>query len=308
MELDVVALGEPLVEFNQTGGSLGRSYLRGFGGDTSNFVIAAARQGARAGYVTVLGDDGHGRAFRDLWTREGVDASHVRVDPSAPTGVYFVTHDKAGHHFDFLRAGSAASRLAPADVPANYLGGAKVVHFSGISLAISASAQDACYAAADIAKKAGRLVSFDTNLRLRLWSKERARAAIIDMMNLADICLPSFDDMTVLTGIEKPDELVDHALGLGAKTVALKLGAKGAIVATPHERHRISPYRVDAIDATGAGDAFGGAFVTRLLRGDDIVAAGRYAAVAAALSTTAYGAVDPIPTAERVQEAFDQWT
>lgn len=306
-KLDIVAFGEPMVEFNQTGDAGGRSYLQGFGGDTSNFVIAAARQGARAGYVTALGDDVNGRMFLELWKREGVDASRIKTDDSAHTGIYFVTHDEGGHHFTFFRAGSAASRFGPADVPRDYVADASVLHLSGISLAISGSACDACYAAAEAAKSAGRLVSFDTNLRLKLWSKDRARAVITDMMKLADICLPSLDDVAFVTGIDDADKLVDHALHLGATTVALKLGAEGAIVATAQERHRIPAYPVEAVDATGAGDTFGGAFVIRVLRGDDVRTAGRYAAVAAALSTSGYGAVEPIPTASRVQEALATW-
>jgi 2-dehydro-3-deoxygluconokinase len=306
-ELDLVAIGEPLVEFNQTGEGGDRLYVQGYGGDTSNLAVAAARQGARAGYVTALGDDVYGRVFLDLWRQEGVDASRVTIDPAAPTGIYFVTHADGRHHFTYFRAGSAASRFAPADLPTDYVAGARVVHVSGVSLAISASACDACYAAAHAAKEAGRLVSLDTNFRPKLWSKDRARAVILDMMGLADICLPSYDDVAELTGLADPDALVDRMLALGAKTVALKLGAAGAIVATPAERHRIPPYRVDAVDATGAGDTFGGAFLARLLGGDDIRAAGRYAAVAAALSTTGFGAVAPIPRAARVKEALQTW-
>ncbi len=307
MSLDVVALGEPMVEFNQTKEGGGRSYLQGYGGDTSNFAVAAARQGARTGYVTALGDDVYGRMFLDLWRQEGIDTEQVRIDRLAPTAVYFVNHDERGHHFTFFRTGSAASRVTPADIPNNYLASAQVFHLSGISLAISATACDAGYAAVETAKKAGRLVSFDTNLRLKLWSKDRARAIILDMMALCDVCLPSFDDVALLTGIQDPDKLVDLALTRGANIVALKLGADGAIVASASERHRIAPFPVRAVDATGAGDTFGGAFVTRLIKGDDIQTAGRYAAVAAALSTTGYGAVDPIPTASQVQEALSSW-
>lgn len=302
--LDVVGLGEPMVEFNQTREGGGRSYLQGFGGDTSNFVIAAARQGARAGYLTALGDDIYGRQILDLWRSEGVDGSRVKIDPSAPTGLYFVTHDEAGHHFTFYRVGSAASRYASSDVPMDYLETARLLHCSGISLAISTAACDACYAGIRAAKAAGAIVSFDTNLRLKLWSPERARAVITDVMGLADICLPSYDDVALLTGLEDPDRIVDFALSRGAGTVALKLGQEGAIVASASERHRIAPFPVTAVDATGAGDTFGGAFVTRILLGDDLAAAGRYAAVAAALSTTGYGAVEPIPRKADVERAL----
>ena len=305
-DLDVLALGEPMAEFNQTRPGE-PTYTQGFGGDTSNFAIAAARQGARAGYLTALGDDVYGRAFLDLWRAEGVDAGGVTVDPEAPTGLYIVTHDEDGHHFTFYRAGSAASRMTPAHIAPDRVASARLLHLSGISFAISQSACDACYAAVAAAKAAGRLVSFDTNLRLKLWGRDRARAIILDAMSLADICLPSLDDVAALTGITDPDRLVDLALSRGSRIVALKLGREGALVADASGRHRIEPFPVAAVDATGAGDTFGGAFVARVLSGDDLLAAGRYAAVAAALSTTGYGAVAPIPRRERVEEALAAW-
>ena len=302
--VELLALGEAMVEFNQSGEPDRRLWLQGFGGDTSNFAIAAARQGARTGYLSALGDDGHGRMLRTLWAEEGVDASGVGTDAGAFTAVYFVTHDAAGHHFDFVRAGSAASRMTPADLPSERIAAARVLHLSGISMAISATAFETCRAAIDIARQAGVRVSFDTNLRLKLWPLQQARAAMREVMALTDLCLPSLDDITALTGLTAPDAIVDHCLGLGAKVVALKLGAEGALVADATGRHRLAPHPCKAIDATGAGDTFGGAFVARLLAGDGIEAAGRYAVVAAALSTEGYGAVAPIPTAARVRTAL----
>lgn len=301
---DILALGEPMVEFNQTGEGGGRLYLQGFGGDTSNFAISAARQGAAAGCMSALGDDTHGRMLRELWDREGVDHANVATDPDAYTAVYFVTHGAKGHEFSFMRAGSAASRMSPAQLPREAIAAAKVLHLSGISLAISASACDTCYAAIEAARGAGVQISFDTNLRLKLWPLDRARAVMTDVMRRCDICLPSLDDVAAITGIDDPDALVDHCLALGARIVALKLGAEGAIVADASQRHRLPPHPCRPVDATGAGDAFGGAFVARLVAGDDLLAAGRYAVVAAALSTEGYGAVEPIPRAEQVRAAM----
>ena len=86
---DIVALGEAMVEFNQaTPGEA--NYRQGFGGDTSNAAIAAARQGAKVGYLSAVGDDVYGRMLRELWTREGVDHTGVRTDAQAFTAVYFV--------------------------------------------------------------------------------------------------------------------------------------------------------------------------------------------------------------------------
>jgi 2-dehydro-3-deoxygluconokinase len=303
--IDILAYGEPMVEFNQTGADAGRMYLQGFGGDSSNFAIAAARQGARAGYFSAVGDDHHGRMLRELWDAEGVDHGSVRTDPGAFTAIYFVTHGARGHEFHFFRSGSAASRLAPADVPRQRIATAKVLHLSGISLAISPAACDTGYAAIHAALDAGVQVSFDTNLRAKLWSLDRARAVMNDVMGLADICLPSYDDVQAITGIDDPDALVDHCLAQGARVVALKLGDRGAIVADAGQRHRIEPFACKPVDATGAGDTFGGAFVARLIAGDALVDAGRYAAAAAALSTQGYGAVAPIPRAADVRAALE---
>ena len=116
--LDIVALGEAMVEFNQTrhqSEDEAPLYLQGFGGDTSNAAIAAARAGARVAYLTRLGTDRWGEHLMDLWQRERVDTRWVLHDAQAPTGIYFVSHDAQGHHFSYARAGSAASRMQPSD-------------------------------------------------------------------------------------------------------------------------------------------------------------------------------------------------
>ncbi len=299
----ILAFGEAMIEFNQVAPDR-PDYLQGFGGDTSNFCIAAARQGARAGFVSALGDDHFGRLLLDLWEREGVDTSCVHVDAQAPTGVYFVSHGPRGHAFDYLRAGSAASRYRSADLPLDAIAAARVLHLSGISVAISNDACDAAFAALSHARSHGVSVSFDTNLRLRLWPLARARAVMRELLRCTDICLPSWDDITELTGLTGRDEIVDYLLEAGARVVALKLGQEGCYVATPAERSLVAPYPVAAVDATGAGDCFGGAFIARLVAGDDPFRAARYANVAAALSTCGFGAVAPIPAREAVEQAL----
>ncbi|QDL91357.1 sugar kinase [Paroceanicella profunda] len=301
--VDILALGEPLIEYNRAGDTP-RTFLRDVGGDVSNFAIAAARQGARAGVLSALGADEHGDAIVSLWDAEGIDHAHVSRHASAPTGVYFVNHGPSGHVFSFLRASSAASLVGPADLPRAAIAGAKLLHFTGISLAISGSSCDACFEAAAIARAAGRRVSFDTNLRDRLWSRPRAKALIEAALAMTDIALPSSDDMEKIFGDPRPEAMAEHCLALGAKVVALKLGAEGALIATPEGRHRIPPAPCTPVDATGAGDTFGGSFVARLLAGDSPQEAGTYAAAAAALATQGYGAVAPIPRAEAVRAAL----
>src|SRR4051794_30164149 len=156
-----------MVEFNQSRSTSPETFLRGFGGDTSNMAIAAARLGRelspplRVAYVTRVGDDAFGRLLLELWHTEGVDTRGVEVDALAPTGVYFVTHGVAGHEFSYLRAGSAASRMHPAGLPHAMLRDTRLLHVSGISQAISLSACDAVLEAIATARDGGALVSFD---------------------------------------------------------------------------------------------------------------------------------------------------
>ncbi len=300
----IVSLGEPLIEFNRPKESDGRTWLQGFGGDSQNVAIAAARQGASTGYLTSVGQDWMGDAFLDLWKAEGVDASRVARHPTAPTGVSFVTHSAAGHKFDYLRKNSAASLMTPETLAADYIAGAKFFHLSAIGQAISESARLTCAAAIAAARKAGVKVSYDTNLRLRLWDLDQARQVIDATIAQCDVALPSLDDSQQLTGLTAPDAIADYYLGLGAPLVALKMGPEGSLIATKDRRTRVSPFKVEAVDATGAGDTFDGAFLTRLLAGDTPDVAARYANVAAALSTTGYGAVTPIPRADAVLAAL----
>lgn len=307
---DVVALGEALVEFNQTRPGEPQ-YLQGFGGDTSNAVIAAARAGARTAYLTRLGSDAFGQALLDLWAREGVDTTAVERDAQHPTGIYFVTHGAAGHEFSYLRAGSAASRMAPAWLsdesvkgPTAVLQQCRILHVSGISLAVSASACDTAYEAMRVARAAGARVAFDPNLRLKLWPLARARACIAHAVSLCDIFLPGLDDMAALLGLHDADAIADWGHAQGAATVVVKLGADGVLLSSADPavpRQRVAGRSVALVDATGAGDCFDGNLLARLALGDDLAAAVRYANTAASLTVQGFGAVAPLPTAQLVQ-------
>lgn len=296
----VVSLGEPMVEFNQVPGEP-RRYLQGFGGDTMNAVIAAARQGARTAYITRLGDDEFGQWLRALWQAEGVDASFVETDAAAPTAVYFVTHGPAGHAFSYRRAGSAASRLSPSNLPLEPIRSTALLHTSGITQAISEGACDAALAAIDAARTAGARVVYDSNLRTRLWPLARARAVIAATAAMSDFFLPSLEDARALSGTGDAQANLDWALRLGPRHVALKLGADGVLASDGHRTLRLPGHAIECRDATGAGDCFAGSFMARMAAGDNFETALRYANAAAALTCTGFGAVDPIPQPQAVR-------
>ena len=296
-KLDILCLGEPLVEFNNTGGD---QWTEGIGGDVSNVAIAARRQGAASGIATRLGGDSFGDLIMDCWAREQVNTDAVVRDKDAPTGIYFIRHGAEGHSFEYRREGSAASLMSPDNLPRAAIRSARLLHLSGITQAISESARDAGFAAMEEARQAGVKVSYDPNLRLRLWTLEQARETIHDAMRQVDIALPGLDDARLLTGLEQPEEIAAFYRDLGCSIVALTLGAEGALVSFADRVERVPAPKARQVDATGAGDCFDGAFLAFWLETGDPLAAARYAVIAAGLSVEGYGAITPIPTRDQV--------
>ncbi len=316
MHPEIISLGEPMLEFNATEeGALSevKHFSVGWGGDTSNFAIAASRLGGNVGYLTRLGDDEFGDNFIKLWQKEGIDTSRVMRDAEAPTGIYFISRKGQMHYFTYYRKNSAASRMTPEFIPDDYIRKAKLLHVSGISQGISTSACDAVFAAITAAKDAGVLVSYDPNLRSKLWPLDRARAVIHQTVSLADIFLPSLEDATALTGMQDIEQIARFYLSLGPKVLVLKLGADGALLAFKEEleglsqiqTQKFSPYKVKSIDMTGAGDTFAGAFVVGYLSAWPLQRCMQFANAAAALSTTGLGAVTPIPGPKAVAALID---
>jgi 2-dehydro-3-deoxygluconokinase len=299
---EILALGEPLIEFvrlPQLDG--GRPvYRQGFGGDTSNAIIAAARQGASTGYLTAVGGDPFGQELIGLWNRENVATSFVKVRDQDPTGVYFVQPHPSGRSFSYARRGSAASFYSPEDLPGKAIAAAKILHVSALSQAISPQMCAAVRRAAEIARKNNTLVSYDTNLRLNLWTLEDARTAINDLLPLADIVLPSDDEAEKLTGLKDPDAIADHFLQHGAHLVLLKRGAEGVLLATQQTHVTLPASLVEAVDSTGAGDSYAGAFLAYYLETGDPEIAAKRAAIVAAGTVSGFGAVDPIPYRDAV--------
>jgi len=308
--LDIVALGEPLAEFAAVErGSLDEvvTFRRGWGGDTSNVVVAAARLGASAGYITRVGDDAFGRSFLRLWAQEGVDTSHVVVDPEAVTGVYFIARSVQGHSFTYYRTGSAASRLRADDVDLGYLGRARVFHTSGITQAISPTAREAAETAMDAARRLGVVVSYDLNLRPRLAPASALRAMVASAVSKADIVFLSQEDAAHLDDRRSPQALAEDLCARGPRLVVLKRGAAGClVVAADGGRWEVPSWPVEVVDATGAGDAFDAGFLVEWLRGAPPEAAAHLATAVGALTASGLGAVAPLPTRADVERFMAQ--
>jgi 2-dehydro-3-deoxygluconokinase len=308
--LDIVALGEPLVELTaEERGPLGtvRTFRRGWGGDTSNAAVAAARLGVSVGYVTRLGADEFGRSFLELWRAEGVDTYRVVVDPEAFTGVYFVAFQEDGaHDFTYYRQRSAASRLRTADLDPDYIAGSRILHTSGITQAISDSSRAATQEAIAAAKAEHVAISYDANIRPKLAPLATLREMFESTVTLADILFVSDEDLRHLYGEVPVDRSVEAILGRGPQLVVLKAGPRGCLVLSADGRRDTVPgFSVRPVDTTGAGDAFDAGFLVRWLEGGLPNEAAEFANAVAALTTSGLGAVGPLPTRSRVQEFLE---
>lgn len=303
---DLVGLGECMVELHASVPlSRATALTRGYGGDVLNALVAAARLGARTGFITRVGDDPFGAGLLRGWRDEGIDTGAAPL-VAGHNGVYFISLDAAGEReFSYRRHASAASTLAPEQLDPAYLASARCLLLSGITQAISASAQAATLRAAVIARAHGVLVAYDPNYRPALWAARgglaAAQAALHELLPYIDWLLPSFPADQVLLDQPASEPAIGAlawapmtgSLANGAQ-VAQKCGSDGCHLAGAGQVRHIPTTAVPhVIDTTGAGDTWNGAFLQRLLQGREPAGAAADAHVAAAYKLAHHGAIPP---------------
>lgn len=302
--VDVVTLGEAMVLFWPVGGrglDSASRFGRSIGGAESNVSIALARLGHTPRWISRLGDDPFGRYVRAILEREGVQVD-ATMDPTAPTAVFFKEQVASGpRRVLYYRRDSAASHLAPVDLGPAQFAGARALHITGITPALSASCAAAIARAIELARSAELLVSVDPNVRLPLWPSERVcQDTLRSLMAHADLVLLGHEDAaTLFPGLGEAD-ILDAVRALGPRMAVLKLGERGACAAMGDDRARIEPYPVTAVDSVGAGDGFAAGFLAGVLRGFTLPHSLSLAAHVGAAAVTTAGDWEGYPTAENV--------
>ena len=272
--LDVLTVGEPMALFMALGpGELHAvaDFRRVPAGAELNVATGLARLGLRTGYITRLGNDSFGRFLRGVLAHEGIDARYVQADAARPTGFMLKTRSDDGSdpQIEYFRQGSAASHLGLADAPEGAFP-ARHLHLTGITPALSPSARELVFHLARQARAAGASVSFDPNLRPRLWPSHEAMAECINALAaLSDTVLPGLAEGRQLTGRHSAEDIAAFYLERGAQQVVVKLGPEGAYYARQGGTCGIAPgLRVDrVVDTVGAGDGFAVGVVSGLLEG-----------------------------------------
>lgn len=308
--LDVVTLGESMVQLTpqDTGRLRDATHFERFvAGAESNVAIGLARLGHATGWVSRVGADEFGACVMAAIRDEGVDVSHVVRDPDAPTGVYFKERRRAdATRVYYYRTGSAASRLAPEDVASNYIEQAAYVHLTGITPALSGTCRKAVWEVLRIASDADVHVSFDPNIRRRLWTEREARDVLLAMLSHVDVVLAGRDEAALLSGEVPPEDAARSLRAAGPPQVVVRLGAEGALAVGPSGDVVHEPaLPVEVVEPVGAGDAFNAGFLSGQLRGWGLDASLRLGNVLGGLATTVAGDVEALPTWEEAQAHLD---
>jgi 2-dehydro-3-deoxygluconokinase len=299
---EVVTLGECLASFvASTPGQLAEAvaFDRHVAGAEANVAVGLARLGHTVTYIGRVGADGFGTAILRRLRGEGVDVGHLTVDPDVPTGVMFRERRALGAaEVVYHRAGSAGSRLSPGDVERaagdGIFDGARWLHLTGITPALSPTARAATTKARDLARDAGLPISLDINLRRRLWSDAEATPVLRELATGVDVVLGSADELAVLVDVDSaadPADLLAAVATIGPSTVVAKLVAHGALGleagGTPVHAPAIAVPSV--VDPVGAGDAFCAGFIAGRLDGVDLETALRMGNACGALAVATAG-------------------
>lgn len=305
--MDVVTLGETMVMFHpETKGALRyvHSFTKTIAGAESNVAIALARLGHSAGWFSKIGDDEFGRYIILSIRGEGVDVSRVTKSKTHSTGLLF--KERFAHvnpNVYYYRKDSAASTLSQEDLDPDYIRKAKILHLSGITPALSESSQKTVFKAIEIAKENKIKISFDPNIRLKLWSLQEAKGVLLDIAKQADIIFPGIDEGKMLLGTENPKKIAEHFQKMGCERIAIKLGAKGCYVVHKEEAHFVEGYPVESLeDTVGAGDGFAAGFLAGVLRKLPLKECAQWGNGVGAMAVLVRGDMEGFPTKSQLME------
>ncbi|GIG62901.1 sugar kinase [Longispora fulva] len=295
---DVLTFGEVMGALRadgplRLGGPLGLSVA----GAEATVAIGLARLGHDARWIGVTGADELGELVRRTLRAERVDTSGVRIDSSAPTGLFFLENRLAGlTRVAYHRAGSAGSRLTADDVLNGFADGAtRILHVTGITCALGPGPRKAVVEAVAMARAMGTTVCLDVNHRSALWSQAEAAACLRPLLPSVDVLVASDEELPVVADNPNPANLLGYV-----DQVVVKHGAAGATVYTRTEHTHVPARVVTAVDTTGAGDAFVAGYLSGLLDGLGVADRLQRAVTVAGFGVATVGDWQGLPTRDEL--------
>jgi 2-dehydro-3-deoxygluconokinase len=302
---DVVTVGETmLLGVVSPPGRLrhARSMTVGIGGAESNVAIALARLGMRARWIGLLGDDEPGQTVLNRIRAEGVDTGAVQRVKERPTGLYLREQVGDAVRVTYYRQGSAASTLAPGTVGPEQLAGARWLHLTGITPALSAECAEATRWLARTARELGVRVSYDVNFRSKLWDASAAASFATSMLPLVDLLLVGTEEGRALWPWDDDEQVARTLAERGPAEVVLKRGSAGAASFVEGEFLESPGFAVGELDPIGAGDAFAAGYLFAHLSGVAAAERLRVGNALGALCVRGHGDYESLPSREELDD------
>lgn len=300
----VFTLGDALITFNPSETGPLRyvpTFSRKVGGAELNFAIGCARLGLKSKWMSRLGGDEFGRVIYNFARGEGIDVSEVKLVEGYPTSLNFkeIREDGSGKTF-YYRYQSPILTMEPSDITEAVLDGVDIVHLTGVFLAIDPKNIDITMKVLKLAKEKNIPVSFDPNIRLKLWTIEEAITAYMKVFPFVDILLTGRDEIEMILGESSERSLVNFAKLFHISHLVIKDGGNGAKVLLSNKWHEKEAFKVQPIDTVGAGDGFDAGYIYSYLHNYSPLESLQFANGVGALVTTVSGDNEGLPELDEV--------
>ena len=316
MKKGVISLGEALIDFIPLDAD-NLTYQKSPGGAPANVAVGVARLQTPSTFLGKVGNDVLGRFLNETLQSYSVNTSYLSMTDEVRTGAVFVTLGQDGERsFDFYIDPSADRFLQEEDIAHELFEENNILHFGSISM-ISEPSKSATVKAVRLARENGLVVSYDPNLRLSLWkSEQQAKETILSIMSQVDVLKISEEELEFLTG----EKEIERGVGVlnenyDIPLIFITLGAEGSFAFTKDGSVRVPAMKVNAVDTTGAGDAFVSGILHCLANREGIVEGitledaeqmARFASVSGGLAASEKGAMTALPTLEKVEELIKE--
>lgn len=303
--MDVITIGDAMIAMcPQEKGPIifCDTFKRKLGGAELNVAMGCARLGLKSGWISRLGNDDFGKHILKTARGEGIDTSEVQLVDGYPTSVYFreVLADGSSRSF-YYREKSPTSTMKCEDLNEEYFKSAKVLHITGVFPSITNNNQEIILEAVKLAKKNNLTVSFDPNIRLKMWTKEQAKEYIEKLLPDVDILLIGDEEIEILLGDVTIEDAIKTFHGYGIGKVVVKKGAKGALGSDGENIYEVDAIKPKAlVDTVGAGDGFAAGFLNALIKGETLEGCVRYANAVGSLVVGVEGDNEGLPYHEDV--------
>lgn len=297
---DVLTYGETMVVFTSDM-RLPLKYARNFqqriAGAESNTAIGLSKLGCSVSWVSRVGEDPFGEFLVNQIRAEGVDVEHIIYDNDKKTGLMFKEPRGQETNVYYYRDDSAASNMKIGDVDEKLVAEHKILHVTGITPALSDSCLELTQKLYEIAKQQKRLVSFDPNIRKKIWKNKNLKPIIREFALDSDIVLLGRNEAEILFDTNDSQRIFDTIFEKGrASYIGLKDGANGSSVATKDQILKFEPEKCDFVDSVGAGDAYNTGFLYGILNNQPLETIGKYANIIGAMVTETIGDIEGYPS------------